>query len=107
VQWRYIGGFGDIYWIAPEDFRPPANTLADVEEGVLEHMNRDHAGALAAYCRHFYGKDAADAVMVGLDGDGFDVRADGELLRFDFPAPVADAEGARAALVALAREARA
>lgn len=105
-QWRYIGGPGDIYWIEPEAFRPPAGELADIEDGVLQHMNRDHADALSAYCRHFYGKDAGDAVMVGIDSDGFDVRADGELLRFDFPQPVLDAQGAREALAALARETR-
>jgi putative heme iron utilization protein len=44
--------------------------------------------------------------MVGIDCDGFNVRADGKLLRFDFDRPVTDAAEARAALVALARAAR-
>ena len=39
--------------------------------------------------------------------DGFDVRADGELLRFDFAQPVTNAAAARQALVAMARQARA
>ena len=41
--------------------------------------------------------------MVGIDCDGFDVRADGELLRFDFAEPVVDAHKLRAELAALAR----
>jgi hypothetical protein len=45
--------------------------------------------------------------MIGVDCDGFDVRADGQKLRFEFAEPVLDAEGARAALVKLAQEARA
>lgn len=106
TQWRYIGGFGDIYWIAPAAARPPTGELPEIEDGVLAHMNRDHADAIQAYCRHFYGMDSTDAAMVGIDVDGFDVRADGELLRFDFPHPVLSGEDARKVLTALAHEAR-
>jgi putative heme iron utilization protein len=44
--------------------------------------------------------------MIGIDCDGFDVRADGELLRIDFDTVVTSPEAARGALVALARRAR-
>jgi hypothetical protein len=44
--------------------------------------------------------------MTGIDCDGFDVRADGRLLRFAFPDPVTNAGKAREALVAMARAAR-
>jgi len=104
-QWRYIGGFGDIYWIDPEAAKPQAGEMAEIEDGILAHMNRDHADALRAYCRHFYGMDAGDTAMVGIDSDGFDLRADGELLRFDFPHPVLTGEDARKVLTALAKEA--
>ena len=106
-QLRWIGGFGDIRWIAEDDFRPPVNRLAEQEPDILEHMNTAHAHTLRDYCRHIRGKAAVDARMTGIDCDGFDVRADGELLRFEFQDPVTDAEAARAALVALARKARA
>jgi putative heme iron utilization protein len=45
--------------------------------------------------------------MVGIDCDGFDLRADGRLLRITFDAPVTNAGKAREALVALAGQARA
>jgi hypothetical protein len=45
--------------------------------------------------------------MVGIDCDGFDVRANDVMYRFDFESPIATAADARAALVALARAARA
>jgi putative heme iron utilization protein len=105
-QIRWIGGFGDIRWIAEDDFRPPANRLSEQEPDILEHMNAEHAHTLRDYCRHLHGKTPRDARMAGIDCDGFDVRADGELLRFGFDHPVADADAARAALVALARKAR-
>jgi putative heme iron utilization protein len=104
---RWIGGFGDIRWVPVEAYRPPANQLAEAEPDIIAHMNGEHAHNLHDYCRHVYGKNPAAAHMVGIDCDGFDVRGDGELLRFEFDAPVADAAAAREALVALARKARA
>jgi hypothetical protein len=44
--------------------------------------------------------------MIAIDCDGFDVRADGELLRFDFELTVIDADTARAALATMADQAR-
>ena len=105
---RFIGGFGKIHWIRPERYAPPAApALAEAEDGILAHMNADHAHNLREYCRHVHGAEVLDAVMVGIDCDGFHVRADGHVLRFDFPHEVLDAEAARSALVDLARQARA
>lgn len=104
---RFIGGFGKISWVEPASYSAPPNQLADIENGILQHMNTDHADTLRDYCRHFRGQEAGKAEMIGVDCDGFDVRADGQKLRFEFAEPVLDAEGARAALVKLAQEARA
>ena len=67
-------------------------------------QHRDHR--VAQERRHVHGAEVLDAVMVGIDCDGFDVRADGHVLRVNFPEPVLDAEAARAALVELAKQAR-
>ncbi|MGJ0535041.1 MAG: HugZ family protein [Methylocystis sp.] len=106
-QARYIGGFGKIHWIPGLELRPPANRLAQQEAAILDHMNADHAENLRAYCRHVHGKDTESAAMTGIDTDGFDVTADGRLLRFSFDTPVTDAQEARVALVALAQACRA
>ena len=103
---RYIGGFGKIHWVEAENYLAPETALAEQETGILEHMNTDHAQALRDYCRHFHGVDAKEAVMIGIDCDGFDVRADGRLLRFDFQHFIHDATEARAALVAMVQECR-
>jgi putative heme iron utilization protein len=105
-QARYIGGFGNIHWIPGEELLPPANQLAEQEAAILDHMNADHAENLRAYCRHLHGLEAENAAMIGIDTDGFDVTADGKLLRFGFEEPVADAATARVALVALAKTCR-
>ncbi|TCJ19542.1 DUF2470 domain-containing protein [Parasulfuritortus cantonensis] len=107
VRVRWIGGFGHIFWIEPEAYLAAAGTLAEAEGGILAHMNADHADNLRAYCRHVHQVEAAEAAMIGIDPDGFDVRADGRLLRFPFAEPVLDAQSARAALVELARQCRA
>ena len=104
---RFIGGFGDIRWITAGDYAPPVNALTGLEDGILSHMNQGHAAALRDYCRHYHQLDCATATMIGIDCDGFDVRANGEVLRFDFDEPVTDAASARAALAAVARQARA
>ncbi len=102
----FIRGFGRIHWIDPDAFRPPENRLAAAEEEILAHMNTDHAAALIDYCRHDHHLTASEVTMVGIDCDGFDVRADGRLLRIAFSEPVTNAGKARAALAAMARRAR-
>ena len=107
TQARYIGGFGNIHWIPGDELRPPANQLAAQESGIVAHMNADHADSLQAYCRHLHALEANSVEMVGIDSDGFDLRADGAILRCDFDTPISDAQSARAALVALSKAARA
>ena len=103
---RYIGGFGEIHWIPAKDFAAPENKLAEQEKNILAHMNQDHIQNLRDYCQYYHGKKANDVEMTGIDCDGFDVRADGELLRFDFNAPVLDTAQARAVLVRMAKESK-
>lgn len=104
---RFIGGFGDIHWVSTESYAPPPNALAVHEDAIITHVNVEHARNLRDYCRFRHQRNADSAVMVGIDCDGFDVRADGAILRFDFAQPVTDAATARQALVELARQSRA
>jgi heme iron utilization protein len=103
---RYIAGFGSIHTIAAESYLAPAHPIANAEGEVIDHMNGDHAHNLRDYCRHAHGRTPESAEMIGIDCDGFDVRADGEILRFDFASEVKDAGEARAELVKLAQASR-
>jgi len=105
VQIRFIEGFGALHWIANTSYLAPA-ALAEFEEDILAHMNQDHRDALRAYCRTRHGVEPASPQMVGIDCDGFDVHAEGRLLRFDFTELVFTPGQARAALVQLARDSR-
>ncbi len=102
----FIRGFGHIHWIDAAAFRPPETRLAAAEEEIVAHMNSDHVTALADYCRHAHQLTPLEVAMVGIDCDGFDVRADGRLLRIGFGEPVTNAGKAREALAAMARQAR-
>lgn len=102
---RFIGGFGQIHWLEPAQL-VATNPFAESELGIVSHMNEDHAHNLAAYCRAFKGVSPQAATMLGIDAEGFDVRADEATLRFDFEAAIATPEEARQAIVQLARAAR-
>ena len=106
VQLRFIGGFGSIHWISAASYAPPASELDRHEAAIIAHMNADHTQCLRDYCAHFKRKTVSAPIMVGIDCDGFDLRTDGECLRFDFAQAVTDPASARAALVDMAREAR-
>jgi heme iron utilization protein len=104
---RYIAGFGSIHTVTGESYLAAQFAIAEAENDVIEHMNADHSHTLLDYCRHVHGKAPANAAMIGIDCDGFDVRAEGEVLRFDFETEVKDANEARTELVKLAHASRA
>lgn len=113
-QARYIGGFGKMSWLSDIDLfddLPQSSPLASQETAIIDHMNADHGENLINYCRHFHHVDATTAQMLGIDCDGFDVLAStGDTstnLRFDFDQQIQDAQSARAALVAMAKAAKA
>jgi heme iron utilization protein len=103
-----VAGFGRIHWIERRDllFVADAAALAAAEVEILRHMNEHHADAVGNYAHGLLGRHGADWRIVGIDPEGADLQRDGETARLDFPAPVVTPEGARAALVELARKAR-
>ncbi|NIA68025.1 DUF2470 domain-containing protein [Pelagibius litoralis] len=113
-----VAGFGAIHWIDAESLLydcSAAEVLAAAESDIVAHMNEDHADALALIARHLLHQDDGGQgedpwVMTGIDPEGFDLRGPGGLQRVDFAGhftgPIADAQAARAALVALTQQAR-
>ena len=106
VAVRFIAGFGKIHWCDIENYIAPPYPLIEQESDVIIHMNLDHLDALRNYCLHFHQYETLDVAMLGIDLDGFDVRADDKVLRFDFAQQVTDAQQARTALVEMARVAK-
>jgi putative heme iron utilization protein len=108
-QAHLVGGFGKIRWLSRAEVAgtPAPAGLAEAEEGVIEHMNHDHADALQLYAGKLLGLAGREWRMTGIDGEGIDLRQGGEVARLAFDTPLADAAEARKALVALVARARA
>jgi len=94
VRIRYIGGFGQIYWVEPGTFAMANPFSVSQESRIIQHMNNDHRDALKQYA-------GGEAVMAGIDAEGFDLLRDGVKLRLLFETPVRNMEEARQALIAL------
>jgi heme iron utilization protein len=100
-----VGGFAAAHRIRLEDLLPAPDAVAALlaaEPDIIAHVNADHADALAAIA----GSDEGWR-MTAVDVDGCDMTAGERVFRMAFPAPVADADGVRRALILAARAARA
>ena len=97
VRVRFIGGFGQIFWVDPRDFVRTNPFSAAEEMRIIQHMNQDHADVL----RRLAGSDSVE--MVGVDAEGFDMLNGDVKIRIPFAAPVTTMESARQAFVELAR----
>ena len=106
VRIRYIGGFGRIYWLEPEDFTVDNPFFQKEEARILDHMNEDHQASMRHYFRAFKKVDVDEdqaVEMVGIDGEGFDLRAQEKLRRFEFDRRVETLDQARQALVEMTK----
>jgi putative heme iron utilization protein len=105
VRIRFIGGFGQIYWVEKEDFILANPFSFEEEKSMIDHMNNDHAEAIKHYCDVYditYSDDNAP-VMVGIDSEGFNLRCGEHIHRIEFNEPVATATDVRKALVDMAK----
>ena len=102
---RFIGGFGQIYWLEKEDFLL-TNPFSFVEEKQMyDHMNRDHLEAIRHYCNlHAISIENSKTVeMVGIDSEGFHLRIDARIYYITFDEPVSTSAEVRKTLVDMAR----
>ena len=97
VRIRFIGGFGQIYWVEPNEFALPNPFAGPQESRIIQHMNADHAEALRQYA------GGSPATMTGIDSEGFDLLSNGSKHRVAFTTPVYTMDEARQALVAMAK----
>ena len=109
---RYIGGYGRMSWIDAADWRAAQpDPLAADAEGILKHMNDDHADAMILYAHAFTrASDATDVVMTGIDRYGFEMSvatpSGRRPARLAFSSEITTPTAARQALVALVKAAR-
>jgi putative heme iron utilization protein len=108
----FVGGFAAMDWVPVAEYlAAEPDPLADVADGIMEHMNRDHADALVTYARVLAGEPADEARMVGVDRLGFKLRLRGgdrmHSVRIAFPREVRTAADSRSVLIEMLRQARA
>lgn len=101
---RWIGGFGEISWIAGSDFRTAEHDpVSYIGHSIMEHMNDDHRDALVTIAGEA-GRGYAP-LMTDVRRDGFTIslyRGDERKeLELSFGNPVTNAEEARREIIAL------
>ena len=107
----YVGGFGAMGWVRSGEYaqaRP--DPLAEAAPDILEHMNRDHADAVALLARASGAGTVDEARMTSVDRLGFTARVrSGERVssaRIAFPREITTAEATRAVFIEMLRDAR-
>ncbi len=105
VRARFIGGFGQIYWLEKADFLKESPFNFQEESGMIEHMNNDHTDAIQHYCDLFdiTTDNENPAILVGIDSEGFHLRVGSRIHRVEFEQEVCNAIDVRKALVDLAQ----
>ena len=103
-----VAGFGKIRWLSTAELAVPVPAgLAESEDGIVRHMNEDHADAVQLYAGTLLGLAGSDWRMTGIDAEGIDLRQAGHVARLAFDTPLSSAREARKVLVALVGKARA
>lgn len=116
---RYVRGFGEMSWVDPADYAAAEpDPLADAEQGIVAHMNDDHADALVDMVRAYLDVDGTvtGVTLLACDRYGIEVRialdTDGDGVpgvafgRLGFDTVLDEPGQARDAMVRLTRGAR-
>jgi len=111
IDLYFVGGFGVMGWVDIAEFEQAApDPLAEAADGILEHMNNDHAAAMIEIARHEKGIVASEAKMTAVDRLGFHLRLKTServrSTRIGFPNEVRSSDACRQSLVAMVKRAR-
>lgn len=105
------GGFGKAYDLTAADmFLAGSELLAElakVEDGIVTHMNEDHAEAVGLYATVLARAEAGHWRIVSIDPHGLDLGSDQRIVRLNFEKPLTSAAEIRPVLVDMAKQARA
>lgn len=82
-----------------------ANPCASFEPALCRWMNSQHRADVTALCRHFNRVEVDEALLVGADPTGFDIRAKAGIIRVEAPGRISSEAEARATLDRMCREA--
>lgn len=75
---RYIGGFGQIYWLTLDKFLLDEPEWKPQAEYAIKHMNEDHVDAMQLMLEHQFHLKADTVEMTHIYPDGFLLKANSE-----------------------------
>lgn len=104
-----VEGFGRIVDVPGAELLTDwtgADALAAGADGVIAHMNADHADAVGLYATVLLGAPAGAWRMVAVDPDGCEISSGDLVRRLNFSQRVTDLSAVRHELVALVQQAR-
>ena len=79
------------------------DTLARLETSAIDHMNKDHADAVAIYARILAGQRTGKWKISAIDAAGFDLVSGDRLARIEFEKVLQDSKRLAPALAELAK----
>ncbi len=109
IRCHYVGGYGNVHWLETDEVFYLNPFSVEEEAFIISHMNEEHGPVMRTYCNHYKKMrlpESASVIMVGVDGDGFDLLVERQKVRIDFKTQVTDSDEAREQLVAMAKEAK-
>jgi putative heme iron utilization protein len=88
---RYIGGFGKIHWADLADYSPQEfEAYAQHETQILATLNTRQKNTLKEILKQQFGVSEPEALVIGLDCDGLDLRSGEQVWRLDFANELSD-----------------
>ena len=85
---RFIGGFGKIFWITPDELLLEKSFTVEEEQSAIDHMNNDHKEAITRYLDKFFNIKITigeQPVITRINPFGFDIKVNGMLYFYPFP----------------------
>jgi putative heme iron utilization protein len=104
-----VAGFGNIAQVPAQELLldlSDCQALLDGEKGVVEHMNEDHADAIALYAIKLLNLPAGNWRMTGCDSEGIDLATGSQRAFLPFPARATTVGEAGGYLKSFAKQAR-
>ena len=83
-QARWIGGFGQIAWLKPEQWVDSEPKWLEREGSIINHMNDDHSNSIISTLHAQLGIKDSNAEMVAINTDGYYVRSNDKLMFIKF-----------------------
>lgn len=107
VRVRFIGGFGEIYWLPEEQWRSTFVDIKKSESGAIQHMHEDHADALKVIVEYATNSKLSETPqLLSIVHDGMHFKTGEETIFVPFLEAIKAPEEMRSAVVQITQHAR-